>query len=216
MGQSTINGGFDGTINDLGFSEECVVFSQWEIHNKLGNQYRFIGNTFWVEGPWANPNFYCQEFPCSSQPVFRQPMANWLLDLWKGFRLSMVSRRIQSIWCCRQALSLFGWWFLFFVRLTFYNPINHLYFLQHLSGSVSAWSQVRINPKTRPGEMHMAPFTPGADYKFKEGFLVTAGSLQKGFSTKAEGKAATQKITAWKGFLFFRCAFWFPAFFEHT
>lgn len=86
MGQSTINGGFDGTINDLGFAEECVVFSQWEIHNKLGNQYRFIGNTFWAEGPWANPNFYFQEFPYSSQPGFSQPMANWLLDLWKGFR----------------------------------------------------------------------------------------------------------------------------------
>lgn len=28
---------------------------------------------------------------------------------------------------------------------------------------------VRIDPKTRPGEMHMGYFTPGADYKFKEG-----------------------------------------------
>ncbi|CAL1128527.1 unnamed protein product [Cladocopium goreaui] len=28
---------------------------------------------------------------------------------------------------------------------------------------------VRIDPKTRPGEMHMGSFTPGADYKFKEG-----------------------------------------------
>jgi len=44
MGQSTINGGFDGTINDLGFAEECVVFSQWEIHDlgKLLISYRGI------------------------------------------------------------------------------------------------------------------------------------------------------------------------------
>jgi hypothetical protein len=57
MGQSTINGGFDGTINDLGFAEECVVFSQWEIHNKLGNQYRFIGEYFLGGGSLSKSKF---------------------------------------------------------------------------------------------------------------------------------------------------------------
>jgi hypothetical protein len=54
--------------------------------------------------------------------------------------------------------------------------------------------------------MHMGYFTPGADYKFKEGFLVTAGSLQKGVSKKAEGKAATQMIYCLKRFFVFFAA----------